>query len=86
LIEAHLETDSLGDATKTDLIGKHFEAVKFELEAVLRLGQWDEIDNLFQVRLFFAACILGLLTMPGVLEIRRLKALADYGRFGVCYE
>jgi hypothetical protein len=49
LIVGHLETNSLGDATKADLIGKHFEVLKYELEAVLRLEQWDEIDKLFQV-------------------------------------
>jgi hypothetical protein len=49
LIGAHLEDVSLGETTRTDLTGKHFEVVKYEFEAVLRLEKWDDLDDLFQV-------------------------------------
>jgi hypothetical protein len=49
MIEVQLQVEGIGDATKVDLISKHFEAVKYELEAVLRLEQWDAIESLFQV-------------------------------------
>lgn len=38
------------DATvRDDLTNKHFQLVKLELEAALKLCQWDEMDELFKV-------------------------------------
>ncbi|KAF2432077.1 SPO22-domain-containing protein [Tothia fuscella] len=47
LIETHLAIPSIGPATKKDLISKHFESVKYDLEAVLRLSRWDDMEPLF---------------------------------------
>ncbi|KAF2639244.1 SPO22-domain-containing protein [Massarina eburnea CBS 473.64] len=39
--------DKLGESAQTDIIAKHFQIVKLELEAALKLEQWDEMDELF---------------------------------------
>lgn len=39
--------DKLGGSAQADIISKHFQIVKLELEAVLKLGGWDEMDELF---------------------------------------
>lgn len=36
----------LGEPTKADMISKHFQIVKLELETVLKLQKWDELDGL----------------------------------------
>ncbi|KAL5114846.1 sporulation-specific protein 22 [Pleosporales sp. CAS-2024a] len=40
--------DKLGGAAQADIISKHFQIVKLELEAVLKLEKWDELDDLFE--------------------------------------
>lgn len=37
----------LGGSAQADIIAKHFQIVKLELEAVLKLEKWDELDDLF---------------------------------------
>ncbi|RMZ74395.1 transcription factor [Pyrenophora seminiperda CCB06] len=39
--------DKLGGSAQADIISKHFQIVKLELEAVLKLQKWDELDELF---------------------------------------
>jgi hypothetical protein len=39
--------DKLGSSAQADVITKHFQVVKLELEAALRLEQWDEMNDLF---------------------------------------
>jgi hypothetical protein len=39
--------DKLGGSAQADIIAKHFQIVKLELEAVLKLEKWDELDDLF---------------------------------------
>lgn len=38
----------LGGSAQSDVISKHFQIVKLELEAVLKLEKWNEIDGLFE--------------------------------------
>jgi hypothetical protein len=45
---AELMASMLPDATRNDLVAKHFELVKYELEAVLHLKNWQSLDTLFQ--------------------------------------
>ncbi|KAF1916890.1 meiosis protein SPO22/ZIP4 like-domain-containing protein [Ampelomyces quisqualis] len=40
--------EKLGGSTQADIISKHFQIVKLELEAVLKLEKWDELDDLFE--------------------------------------
>ena len=37
----------LDESAKADIISKHLQIVKLELEAVLKLQKWDELDELF---------------------------------------
>ncbi|KAI8934578.1 hypothetical protein NX059_008276 [Plenodomus lindquistii] len=39
--------DKLGGSAQADIISKHFQIVKLELEAVLKLEKWDDLDDLF---------------------------------------
>jgi hypothetical protein len=39
--------DKLGGSAQADIVSKHFQIVKLELEAVLQLERWDELDELF---------------------------------------
>ncbi|KAH7075854.1 meiosis protein SPO22/ZIP4 like-domain-containing protein [Paraphoma chrysanthemicola] len=39
--------NKLGGSAQADIISKHFQIVKLELEAVLKLEKWDELDDLF---------------------------------------
>ncbi|EUC48226.1 hypothetical protein COCMIDRAFT_87783 [Bipolaris oryzae ATCC 44560] len=39
--------NGLGESAKADIISKHFQVVKLELEAALKLRKWDELDELF---------------------------------------
>lgn len=39
--------DELDESAKSDMISKHFQVVKLELEAVLKLQKWDQLDELF---------------------------------------
>lgn len=47
-IVEHLTIEGLSDNIKLDLITKHTQAIKFELEAAMRLQKWDELSNLFE--------------------------------------
>ncbi|KAI0588960.1 SPO22 domain-containing protein [Pyrenophora tritici-repentis] len=40
--------DKLGGSSQADIISKHFQVVKLELEAVLKLQRWDDLDELFE--------------------------------------
>ncbi|KAH8730487.1 meiosis protein SPO22/ZIP4 like-domain-containing protein [Phaeosphaeriaceae sp. PMI808] len=40
--------DNLGGSAQLDIISKYFQVVKLELEAVLKLERWDELDDLFE--------------------------------------
>jgi hypothetical protein len=44
---AATNVDKLGESAQTDIIAKHFKVVKLELEAAMKLEQWDEMDDLF---------------------------------------
>ncbi|KAJ5063293.1 meiosis protein SPO22/ZIP4 like-domain-containing protein [Bipolaris maydis] len=39
--------NGLDESVKADIISKHFQVVKLELEASLKLRKWDELDELF---------------------------------------
>jgi hypothetical protein len=36
------------ESAKADITWKHFQIVKLELEAVLKLEQWDALDEVFE--------------------------------------
>jgi hypothetical protein len=40
--------DKLGGGSQDDIISKHLQVVKLELEAVLKLKKWAELDDLFE--------------------------------------
>ncbi|KAF1835983.1 SPO22-domain-containing protein [Decorospora gaudefroyi] len=40
-------TDKLVGSAQAEIVSKHFQVVKLELEAVLKLERWDELDDLF---------------------------------------
>ncbi|KAH7398979.1 meiosis protein SPO22/ZIP4 like-domain-containing protein [Phaeosphaeria sp. MPI-PUGE-AT-0046c] len=40
--------DKLEGSAQADIISKHFQIVKLELEAVIKLEKWDELDDLFE--------------------------------------
>lgn len=40
--------NKLGGSAQADIASKHFQVVKLELEAVLKLENWDELDDLFE--------------------------------------
>ncbi|KAH9875283.1 hypothetical protein J1614_004774 [Plenodomus biglobosus] len=42
-----MRIDKLAGSAQADIISKHFQVVKLELEAVLKLEKWDELDDLF---------------------------------------
>lgn len=39
--------ERLSGSAQADIISKHFQIVKLELEAVLKLSKWEELDDLF---------------------------------------
>jgi hypothetical protein len=43
-----LQKDDFGESARSDTITKHFQVVKLELEATLKLEKWDELHNLFE--------------------------------------
>ncbi|OCK77725.1 SPO22-domain-containing protein [Lepidopterella palustris CBS 459.81] len=43
-----LRSEKLGDSARVDLIAKHFQVIKFELEAILKLEVWNSMDDLFE--------------------------------------
>ncbi|KAF2804066.1 SPO22-domain-containing protein [Mytilinidion resinicola] len=44
----YLEKADINDNSKKDLISKHFQLVKFSLEASLKLSDWESMDALFE--------------------------------------
>lgn len=40
--------DALGGSAQADITSKHFQIVKLELEAVLKLKKWEDLDDLFE--------------------------------------
>ncbi|KAK4994736.1 hypothetical protein LTR28_000763 [Elasticomyces elasticus] len=49
LLGEQLQADGLSDDAKQDLKAKNFELLKFDLEAVLRLERWEELDRVLEV-------------------------------------
>lgn len=49
LVPLQLETNVYGEGAAADLKSKHVEAVKYELEAIMRLQNWDDLDVMFEV-------------------------------------
>jgi hypothetical protein len=47
LIAEEMNINSLSEAVKADLVAKHIQSIKFELEATLRLNRWDDLAELF---------------------------------------
>jgi hypothetical protein len=47
LIAEQMEIASFSEAIKVDLVAKHIQSIKFELEATLRLNKWGELSDLF---------------------------------------
>ena len=47
LISDQMSVQALGDHLKADLVAKHIQSVKFELEASLRLQKWEALTDLF---------------------------------------
>ncbi|KAF2741108.1 SPO22-domain-containing protein [Polyplosphaeria fusca] len=43
-----LQRNSLGNSARGDIISKHLQVVKLEIESVLKLEKWDELDDLFK--------------------------------------
>ncbi|KAF2497692.1 SPO22-domain-containing protein [Lophium mytilinum] len=43
----YLEKADISDNVREDLISKHFQLIKFSLEASLKLSDWDSMDALF---------------------------------------
>ncbi|KAF2258604.1 SPO22-domain-containing protein [Lojkania enalia] len=43
-----IKLDNFGDSARADLIAKHFQIVKLELEALLKLENWEALDELFE--------------------------------------
>ncbi|KAF2463463.1 SPO22-domain-containing protein [Lindgomyces ingoldianus] len=43
-----LNSEKLGISSHDDIISKHFQIVKLELEAILKLEKWDDLDELFE--------------------------------------
>jgi hypothetical protein len=50
VISQHMEDVNLDERTSKGFKFKYFEAVKYEIEASVRLQQWDNLDPLFEVR------------------------------------
>ncbi|KAK4995491.1 sporulation-specific protein 22 [Elasticomyces elasticus] len=48
LLGEQLQADGLSDDAKQDLKAKNFELLKFDLEAVLRLERWEELDRVLE--------------------------------------
>ena len=48
LISDQLSIQSLAESIKVDLAAKHLQGIKWELEAALRLQQWDQMSKLFE--------------------------------------
>lgn len=46
-----MQEKAFGDSARDDLIAKYFQIIKFELEAALKLEDWNAMDDLFQVML-----------------------------------
>lgn len=44
---AAMNMDQLGNVAQTDATAKHLQVIKLELEAALKLEQWDDMDELF---------------------------------------
>ncbi|KAK5089576.1 sporulation-specific protein 22, partial [Cryomyces antarcticus] len=44
-----MDLESLGSPAKADLKTKEFELLKFELEALVHLAAWDDMDAVFEV-------------------------------------
>jgi hypothetical protein len=44
----HLEPEKLSETRRADLIAKHFQVVRLEIEAVMQLQEWQEMDSLFE--------------------------------------
>lgn len=42
-----MNMDQLGKSAQTDATAKHLQVIKLELEAALKLEQWDDMDELF---------------------------------------
>ena len=40
--------EKLAGSSQADMIAKHFQIVKLELEAALKREQWEELDDLFE--------------------------------------
>jgi hypothetical protein len=48
--------ENLGSSgTSSNLNGKYFDAIKYQLEATIRLRKWDELDQLFDVSIAMAS-------------------------------
>lgn len=43
-----LQANTLDETAQADVISKHFQVIKLELEAALKLEDWDSLDNLFE--------------------------------------
>jgi hypothetical protein len=66
--------ENLGsNETSPNLRGKYFDAIKYQLEATIRLRRWDELDQLFDVSIVMTTSPLYLTdgsVLLGMLEIR----------------
>jgi hypothetical protein len=49
LVEAQSSSNELTSAAKDDLLAKHTQTVRYELEAALKLSDWDSLEGLFLV-------------------------------------
>jgi hypothetical protein len=47
-VDQEIQTGSLSKSTHADMIAKHFQIVKLELEATLKLENWDALDELLE--------------------------------------
>lgn len=45
----HLEQEgNLGESATADIVAKYHQVIKLELEALLKLKKWSDMDGLFQ--------------------------------------
>lgn len=52
-----IQQESLQPVAIEDIETKEFEMIQFDLEAVMRLEQWDDLDTVFSVSLKHCTCL-----------------------------
>lgn len=50
-MDERLALEDISAEARSDLEAKYFELLKYDLEAVLKLQRWDDLDEALEVRL-----------------------------------